>query len=187
MNEMDLRESLGRTTGGMDMLFVLLAGSHERRVEGTAYMTTKVPTPLKSLVDWQISEILAPEGDNLALGHEKRELVLAGVGELGKLDTLDFGTDRRRKLAQLRDTLGQEVGEARVGVLAMLIVLEWSKRWVGLGGIPRREVVGVFGRPIPLQLGLWVDVVGGDLLVVAELPQLGGGAGLDRDGDGFYC
>ena len=105
-------------------------------------VTPKVAAILEGLGDGQVREVLAAECDHLALGYEQGELILAGLVQRAELDAADLRTDAWGQVADL-DTLAQQVRERRIGVLAVLIMLELGQGRILLLGIPGREVVGV--------------------------------------------
>lgn len=106
VHEVDLGEALGRARRRVDVVPAEVAAVLERRVDG------------------QVGEVLVPEGDHLALGHEARQLVLARATEGAELDAPDLGADRRGQVGDGGDALGEEVRVRRVGVLAVLVVLK---------------------------------------------------------------
>jgi hypothetical protein len=69
------------------------------RTEGRAeVLVAEIPAEIERL-DEQVGKVLATEGDDLALGHEARQLVLARrtkTAEATELDAADFGADGRR-------------------------------------------------------------------------------------------
>lgn len=192
MHEVDLGEPLRRAGRGVDVVAAEVAAKLER------------------LLDRQVGEVLATEGDDLALGDEPRELVLARVAERAELDAGDLCADCGCQVRDFGRVLGQEVGECGVGVFAVLIVLEGLERWVFLLRVPRREVVGilqgVMGQHLSVKamifesrcgpylcalesllsgLRLRVELGRSQLLVWAEVGALGRVDHGDRDG--LYC
>lgn len=87
----------------------------------------EVSTQLQRLLDRQRREILVSERDDFLLRDQESQLVAALVVELRQLNTRDFGADRRRDIVDL-GALCQDIGECRVGVLAVLDVLERLER-----------------------------------------------------------
>ena len=189
-----------------------------RRARGRVdVVAAEVGAVVEGLLDGQVGKVLVPEGDDLALGDEAGELVLAGVGQLAQLDAAHLGAGGWRQVGELdAAVLGKEVGVRRVGVLAVLVVLEGLERGILLSWVPGWEVVGVLykearsiygnsclticfeetvgayvGSLMPVgssELGVLVVLERSDLLVVA----LEGGCELLDvhrlgDVDGFYC
>lgn len=124
VDEMHLRVALRRARGRVDVV------------------TAEVAAVLQGLGDGQVGKVLAAEGDDLALSDEAGELVLAGIVQAGELDAADFGADGGREVVD-SGVAGEEVGEGRVGVLAVLIVLEVLEGRVLLLWVPGRKIVGV--------------------------------------------
>ena len=103
----------------------------------------EITAKVQRLLDGQVRKILAAEGNHLALGHEARQLVLAGRAELAELDPGDLSADGRGQVVHGHDALGKEVRVRGVGILAVLDVLKGLERGVLLGAVPAWEVVGV--------------------------------------------
>lgn len=118
------------------------------------FLPAKVRAILERLLDREVGKVLVAEGDDLALGHEPRELVLAGAAEGRELDATDFGADGRSQVCQ-GDAVGEQVREGRVRVLAGLAVLEGLEGRECCGAVPGWEVVRVLGEvSIVYLLGL---------------------------------
>jgi hypothetical protein len=66
--------------------------------------------------------------DDTSLSDVQSKLVLASLGQLAQLHAVDFGADEGGDMINLGLTLGQQVWECGIGVLAMIIVLEVLKR-----------------------------------------------------------
>lgn len=128
---------VGATVDEMDLGVAL--GSARSRVN---VVTTEVFTKFESIGNSKIGKVLGAESDDLALGNVVREFILAGIAELGQLNTADLATDAGSQVGDLR-TLRQEVGIGCVGVLAMLLVLEGLERTPGLCAVPCRKIVDV--------------------------------------------
>lgn len=75
MNEMDFGEASRSTRSGMNV------------------QTAEVFPELEGFLDWERSEVLVTEGDDLLLCDEEGELVLAGVGERAELRSPYFCAD----------------------------------------------------------------------------------------------
>lgn len=103
----------------------------------------EVPAEIQRLLDGEVGKVLVAEGNHLALGHEPRQLVLAGVAERAELDAAHLGADTRGEVGHGHGALREEVRVRGVGVLAVLDVLEGLKRGICLGAVPGREVVRV--------------------------------------------
>lgn len=87
--------------------------------------SAKVAHVLDGIFDGDIGEILVAKGDNLLLGNEQREFVLAFGVKLRQLDSADLSPDGGGDIVDLDTRIfGEEVGKRRVGILAMLIMLE---------------------------------------------------------------
>jgi len=91
---------------------------------------------VERLLDREVGKVLVPEGDDLALGHVARELVLSGGGEAAELGAVDLGADCGREVNGLGDAVGEQIWIGRVGVLAVLGVLKWRQGRVFLCWIP---------------------------------------------------
>lgn len=117
VDEVNLREAFRRPGSGMDV------------------MTAKVAPEVESFVDWEISEVLAAEGDDLALGDEAGELVFAGVGEGAQLDAADFCPDGGSEVCDLC-ALGEEVFVRSIGILPVFVMLELGQWRVLLVRVP---------------------------------------------------
>ena len=85
---------------------------------------------------------MVAESDYLALGDVSSKLILASVAEAAELNARDLSTDGRSEMLDLGGR-GDEVGKGRVGILAVIIVLERLQGRVSLAGVPGREVVGI--------------------------------------------
>lgn len=109
-------------------------------------MTAKVTAILESVSNGQVGKVLAPEGDDLALGDEAGELVLAGVAEGAQLDAADLGADGGRELVDGGGALWEQVGERGVCVLAVLVVLKGLEGRVLLLWVPCGQVVEILVR-----------------------------------------
>jgi hypothetical protein len=131
----------------------------------------KVAAELEGLLNGQVLEVLVAEGHDLALGDEARQLVLAGVVELAELDAADLGADGGRQVGDGHLVLGQQVRVGRVGVLAVVIVLEGLERRVLLVGVPGREVVRVLWRSgLAVFRGGWLLDERGELTLAGLAP-----------------
>lgn len=124
VHEVNLGVSLWRARGGVDMV------------------TAKVASKLESLGDGKVGKVLVSEGHDLALGDVPGELVLAGFGELAQLDALDLCADGGGEVRDL-GVLFDEVGESRVCVAAVVVVLKGLEGRVDLVLVPGGEVVGI--------------------------------------------
>lgn len=62
--------------------------------------------------------------DDFPLRHKESKLVLALLGQLAELNAVDLAANAGRELLNLCDALGQEIRERRVGILAVVVVLE---------------------------------------------------------------
>ncbi len=69
-------------------------------------MPAEIPAEIERLLDKQLGKVLAAEGDDLALGHEARQLVLAACTKAAEMDAADLGADGRRWVGSRHDTLG---------------------------------------------------------------------------------
>lgn len=127
VHEVHLGEVLGRTRGRVDVV------------------AAKVGAVVEGLVDGQVGKVLVAEGDDLALGDEAGELVLAGVGQAAQLDAVDLGADGGREVCDL-GAGGQEVREGRVRILAVVVVIKVLERRVFLVGVPCGQVIGILSR-----------------------------------------
>ena len=85
---------------------------------------------------------MCAKGNDLALGNEAREFILAGVAERADLDAAYFGANGGCQVCHGRAG-GEQIRVGCVGVLSMLDVLKGLKGRVLLVGVPGREVVGV--------------------------------------------
>lgn len=81
-----LEEGLVAAVAGAAVHEVNLGMSGRRATGRVDVVTAKVATKFEGLFDGQVGKVLGAEGDDLALGHEARELVLAGVVETAQLD-----------------------------------------------------------------------------------------------------
>lgn len=68
---------------------------------GVDVVAAEVAAEVEGLADGQVGEVLLAEGDDLALGDEAGELVLASLGQLAQLDAVDLGADRGREVRYL--------------------------------------------------------------------------------------
>lgn len=102
VHDVDLRVALGSPGRGVDVV------------------TTEEATEVQGIRDRELGEILVSESDNLALGHEARELRLALVGKRAKLDAANFRAGGRGEVGD-GDALAKEFGVGRVG----------GEAWVG--------------------------------------------------------
>ena len=105
-------------------------------------MAAEITSILEGLADGQVGEVLAAEGDNLALGNEKSELILAGVCEGAELDATYLGADGGGQMCDFR-RLGEKIGQLGIGAEAVLDVLEGLQGGVLLLSVPSREIMGV--------------------------------------------
>lgn len=117
VDEVDLRVVRGRARGRVDVV------------------PAKVAAVLEGLVDGQVGKVLVPEGDDLALGDEAGELVLAGVAQAAQLDAVDLCAGGGRVIGD-SGAGRQEVGVGWIGILAVLIVLKVLQGWVFSFGVP---------------------------------------------------
>jgi len=124
-------------------------------VWGCVNIPAKVRSELESLLNGEVGEILVTEGDYLALGHESRQLVLAGIAQRRQLDTSDLCADGRSQVGHCHGSLGQQVRIGCVGVLAVLIVLERLEGRILLVAVPGREVVRVLGFGSATVCPIW--------------------------------
>lgn len=124
MHQMDLWEALRLARRRMDMV------------------AAKVSAKLQRLLNRQIGKVLVPKSNHTALRYEERELVLAGIGERGELDTTHFRAELGSEILESGDTLGKKVREARVGGLSALGVLKGNKRIVA---IEKRRIESAYG------------------------------------------
>lgn len=69
--------------------------------------------------------------NDLPLRCEEGQLVFAFLGQSAQLDPMDF---RAGKWCQLGDGSGfsKQIRELGIGVLAVLIMCEWFKRWISM-------------------------------------------------------
>jgi hypothetical protein len=111
-----------------------------RAGRGMDVVAAEIASELEGLLDGEIGEVLISEGDDFALGNETRQFVLAGVRQGAELDASDFGADC---WGQFRDfgALWEEVLEAYVGILPMIVVFEWLKSRVLLRWVPCWKVM----------------------------------------------
>lgn len=112
---------------------------------GVDVLAAKVRAVLQRVGDRQVRKVLVAEGNDLALGHVQRQLVLAGVGQRRQLDALDLAADGGRQVGA-RDALGEQVGERGIGILAVLGVSEGLQGRVDDGLVPGGEVVCVLSK-----------------------------------------
>lgn len=82
-----------------------------------------------SLLSWRVAGAMSLTNHS-SLRNVESQLVLACVGELAQLDTMDFAADERGDLVYLSDALWKQVRKRRIGVFAMFIVLEGLQRGV---------------------------------------------------------
>lgn len=99
--------------------------------------SAEVSAELQRFFNGEGSKVLVSEGDDLLLRHQQRQLVFALVVQLGELDARDFGADRRSDVLDMNALL-QQVGEGRVGVFSVLVVLKWLE-----GRVSKDKSVGV--------------------------------------------
>lgn len=85
-------------------------------------MTTEVATKFDRVLDTKICKILVAERYHLLLRNEESQLILAGIGELTQLDTVDFGTNVGREISDL--SILQKIRERWISIFAMLCVVE---------------------------------------------------------------
>lgn len=104
--QVDSRESLGSTGSLMDMRRTVVFGE------------------IQSFLNWQVCKILVAESDDLLLGNEERELVLAGAVELAQLNSTDFGSDVGCKVFDFNSVL-DEVGKGGIGIPSVIISFEF--------------------------------------------------------------
>lgn len=110
---------------------------------GVDVVATEVAAEVESILDGEIGKVLVAECDDLALGDEEGELVLAGGGELAELHATDFRASCGGQLGDFA-ALDKEILEGWVGANTVLYVLEWLKRRVLLVIVVYRKVVWVF-------------------------------------------
>jgi hypothetical protein len=67
-----------------------------------------------------------------SLGDVQGQLVLASLGELAQLHSMNLGADERGDFVYLGLALGEQIWERGIGVLAMIIVLEWFQRRISI-------------------------------------------------------
>ncbi len=109
---------------------------------GVNVMTTKISTEVKGLLNRDIGKVLVAECDHFALGDEKSELGLAGIGELAELDTSDLRPDAWGKLLDLAP-FRKEILEGRISANTVLNVVEWLPGRVFLAVVPCWEICRV--------------------------------------------
>jgi len=113
-----------------------------------------MPAKIERLLDGQVGKVLAAEGNDLAPGHEARQLVVpvgrtkaAEATEATELDAADRGADGRplgRPLGRWPSRLPWATScETSVGVEAVFDVLERLERWVLLRAAPGVECRGL--------------------------------------------
>ena len=68
-------------------------------------MPAEIPAEIERLLDKQLGKVLAAEGDDLALGHEARQLVLAGRTKAAEIDAADLSGDGRCRVGGRHNTL----------------------------------------------------------------------------------
>jgi hypothetical protein len=124
MNKMNLRMTLRRSRGRMNV------------------MTTEVASELESFCNGKIGKVLVSEGYYFALRDVAGEFVFAGIGETAQLNALDLSTDSGSEMGDL--CVGSdEVGEAGVGVFAVVVVLKGFEGRVDLVFVPCGEIIGI--------------------------------------------
>lgn len=135
---------------------------------GVDVVSPEVTAIGQSIGDGQVGKVLVPEGHDLALSYEAGELVLACVGKGRELDTLDLGADGGRQVRPC-GLRREKVGKCRVGIFAMLVVLEGLERRVEFVMVPDGEVMRVLQAPVSTKIFL-VGVTGGFPLVLTLAP-----------------
>src|SRR3569833_874396 len=103
-------------------------------------VSTKISSEVERFLDGQVGEILLPERHDLAFSNETGELILPGIVQLAELFVLFFCVvcwGEVRHFSALR----KQVRIGGIGVLPMLMMLEWFERWVFLLGIPGLELI----------------------------------------------
>lgn len=105
-------------------------------------VTTEISPEIKGFLEWEVSEILIPEGNDFALGDEECELVFSGLVQFAELDACDFGSDAWCEFLDLA-SFWEEIFEGRIGVFAVVYVREWFPSGIFLAMIPSWEVGGV--------------------------------------------
>ena len=90
--------------------------------------SSEVSAVFQGLLDGQRCEVLVTEGDDLLLGDEQGQLVLAFVVELGELDAEDLCANGGSDVLHL-GTL-QEILQPWIGILAMFVMLKRLERVV---------------------------------------------------------
>lgn len=106
-------------------------------------VASKVAAEVEGIFDGEIRKVLIAECDDLALGDEEGELVLAGGGELAELHAADFGAGCGGQLGDFA-TLDKKILEGWVGANTVLYVLEWLERRILLVIVVYWKVVWVF-------------------------------------------
>lgn len=126
VHEVNLGVALGGAGGGVDVV------------------AAEVATEVEGIFDGEIGKVLVAECDDLALGDEEGELVLASGGELAELHAADFRAGCGGQLGDFA-ALDKEILEGWVGANTMLYVLEWLERRVLLVIVIDWKIVWVFG------------------------------------------
>lgn len=83
MNDVELRETLGTSAGGVDVV------------------ATEIGTKVELFLSGEVGQVLVTEGYDFALSNEQGELVFPRSGELAQLDAGHFGSDAWRELLDL--------------------------------------------------------------------------------------
>lgn len=103
---------------------------------------TEVGAKLTLLVDVEV--VLVAEENDTTNGNETSEVVLLGVGELGKLDAVDLGAD----LGVVVEDIGggvQKVAEVGITLQALVLIGNRAKGWPLDVGEARPEVIVLVG------------------------------------------
>lgn len=63
-------------------------------------------------------------------------MIFALIGKLAQLHAMDLGADERRDLIDIGLALREQVGERRIRIFSMIVMLEWLERGISTFGEP---------------------------------------------------
>jgi hypothetical protein len=114
-------------------------------------VAAKVASDVESILDGKVGEILIAEcfilfsrvqkevlailTNHLSLSDEESQLIFSGVRQLAQLYAMNFGTNVRSQVGNF--SVLQQIGKARICILAVLIVLEGFQRRISDSSVSR--------------------------------------------------
>ena len=115
-------------------------------------MPAKVAAKVKCLLNREIGKVLAAESDDLALGDEACQFILASIVQLGQLNAANLRPDGGGQVDNGSSLLRKEVRVRGIRIFAVFNVLKRLKWRIFLVGVPSREVVGILVAPLVLYV-----------------------------------